>query len=213
MIQGSRVRSDVVQQVLQEVAETGRLNDARETQRSRRMLNITSDTGQLLYMLVCAMRAQRVLELGTSNGYSTLWLSWAVSTTNGRVDTIDSDTYKVMLARDNLDRAELLQFVTIHEGAALDVLSQLDAGYDLVFLDADRASYMRYLEPLLGLLRPGGLLVTDNVVSHADELTDFLSALKTDARLMSVTVPIGKGEELTYLLDPGQQEQPVQPGP
>jgi predicted O-methyltransferase YrrM len=210
MTEGSRVRTEVVQRVLREVAETGRLNDAKETQRSRRMLNITSDTGQLLYILVCTMRAQRVLEVGTSNGYSTLWLSWAVSTTRGRVDTIESDTYKVVLARDNLDRAGLLQFVTIHEGLAIDVLSQLDGVYDLVFLDADRASYMGYVEPLLELLRPGGLLVTDNVVSHAHELTDFLSTLKTDPRLMSVTVPIGNGEELSFKLHPGQHESSQQ---
>jgi predicted O-methyltransferase YrrM len=206
MSDGSRVRTDVVQRVLRDVAETGQLNDAKETQRNRRMLNITTDTGQLLYILVCTLRAQRVLEVGTSNGYSTLWLSWAVSSTGGRVDTIESDAYKVVLARDNLDRARLLQFVTIHEGVAMDVLSQLDGIYDLVFLDADRTNYMGYVGPLLRLLRPGGLLVTDNVVSHGPQLTDFLSTLKTDPGLMSVTLPIGNGEELTFKLHPGQHE-------
>jgi len=184
-----------VRRLLAELAEFGRQNDARETERDKRMLNITPETGQLLAILVQAIGARRVLEIGTSNGYSTLWLASAV---NGQIDTIDQAADKLDMARINLERAELVDRVTLHHGLALDVLRRLEPGYDLVFLDADRPSYQDYFEPIVSLLRPGGLLVTDNVVSHAHELTEFVARLKADARLDSVTVPIGNGEELTY---------------
>jgi predicted O-methyltransferase YrrM len=191
------VAPEVVRRVLAELAEFGQLNDGRETERARRMLNITPDTGQLLAILVRAIGARRVLEVGTSNGYSTLWLAWAASETDGQVESIEFAADKVAMARVNLERAGLLQVVTLHQGLALDVLGDLSPPYDLIFLDADRPNYLAYLDPLLGLLRSGGLLVTDNVVSHAHELTDFLGRLRTDPRLDSVTLPIGKGEELT----------------
>jgi predicted O-methyltransferase YrrM len=184
-----------LQRLLAELAEFGRNNDAHEVDRGKRMLNITPETGQLLAILVRAIGAQRVLEIGTSNGYSTLWLASAV---HGHVDTIDRAADKLALARANLDRARLLVRVTLHHGSALDILPTLESGYDLIFLDADRPSYMDYYEPILTLLRPGGLLVTDNVVSHAHELTEFLARLAADPRLDTVTVPIGNGEELTY---------------
>lgn len=102
------------------------------------------------------------------------------------------------MARANLSRAGLAQWVTLREGDAHAVLAELSGAFDLIFLDADRASYLTYLDRLLDLLRPGGLLVTDNAVSHAGELAEFLARLKADERLDSVTLPIGNGEELTY---------------
>jgi predicted O-methyltransferase YrrM len=195
------VAPEQVRQVLAEVAEFGQRNDAHATERGQRMLNITPETGQLLAILLRALHARRVLEIGTSNGYSTLWLTWAAHETGGQVDSIDAAADKLAMARANLERAGLQ--ATLHHGRAIDVLAKLQPGYDLIFLDADRASYLEYLEPVLELLRDGGLLVTDNVTSHAHELVEFLARLKSDPRVDSVTVPIGNGEELTY-----KREQP-----
>lgn len=189
---------DALRDLLDELAAFGRENDERETDRDRRMLNITPDTGQLLAILVRATGARRVLEIGTSNGYSTIWLAWAARAVGGHVTTIERATHKVAMARANLNRAGLAPLVTIREGDARDVLAELSGPFDLIFLDADRESYLAYLDPLLALLRPGGLLVTDNVVSHAHEVAAFLARLKSDPRLDSVTLPIGNGEELTY---------------
>jgi predicted O-methyltransferase YrrM len=175
-------------------------NDARETERNRRMLSITPDTGQLLSILVRAMRARRVLEVGTSSGYSTLWLAWACTETDGHVDTIEIDHAKIALASSHFVRAQLAERITQHHGMALETLRGLDEPFDLIFLDADRANYMQYFEHLLRLLRPGGLLVTDNVISHAHELTEFLPRVRGDPRLLSVLLPVGNGEELTYRL-------------
>jgi predicted O-methyltransferase YrrM len=184
--------------LLDELAAFGRENDARETDRERRMLNITPDTGRLLAILVRASGARRLLEVGTSNGYSTIWLAWAAQGTDGEVTTIERSQAKAALARGNIERAGLSERVSVRVGQAGEVLAALAGPFDFIFLDADRESYPAYLDRILSLLRPGGLLVTDNVVSHAHELGEFLERIKGDPNLESVTLPIGNGEELTY---------------
>lgn len=187
-----------IEAVLAEVSAYGVANDPRAVQRSMRMLNITPDTGQLLRILVRSTGARRILEVGTSNGYSTMWLAWAASETDGHVTTLERLPEKVELAQANFERTGLAPWITVRQGVALETLATLDGPFDLIFLDADRASYLAYLDFLLPLLRVGGLLVTDNVVSHASEVTEFLARLKNDPNLYSVTVPVGNGEELTY---------------
>jgi len=178
--------------------QRGRENDARETERSRRLLNCGPETGRLLAILIRALDAQHILELGTSNGYSTLWLAWAASATGGRVTTVDHAADKIEMARENLERAGLADRVTVAHGQIADVLRDLSGPVDMVFLDADRPNYLVYLDPLLRLLRPGGLLVTDNVVSHASEVKEFLARLRGTEGVETVTLPVGNGVELTY---------------
>ncbi len=186
--------------LLEELARFGDTNDARETERARRMLNITPDTGRLLWILVRSSRATRILEVGTSNAYSTIWLADAAGATGGRVTTLERNAEKVRLARENLTRARLLDRVEIREGVAADTLATLPGPFDFVFLDADRPSYRLYLDLALPRLVVGGLLVADNVVSHADELRDYIARVKTHPDLFSVTVPVGKGEEASFKL-------------
>jgi predicted O-methyltransferase YrrM len=186
--------------LLDDLWQAGDDNDARETERRLRMLNITPDTGRLLWILVRALRATRILEVGTSNAYSTIWLADAARATGGRVVTLERDPGKVRLARENLERAGVAQWVEIREGLAAETLAALPGPFDLVFLDADRASYLTYLELAVPRLAPGGLLVADNVVSHRSELGDFLARVKGHPELMSVTVPVGKGEEIAFKL-------------
>jgi predicted O-methyltransferase YrrM len=187
-----------VEAVLADVAAFGQATDARETERPKRMLNITGDTGRLLRILVRATGARRILEVGTSNGYSTLWLAWAATETAGHVTTLERAADKVALARANFERAGLAPWISIRQGIALEILASLDGPFDLIFLDADRVNYLAYADALLLLLKVGGVLVTDNVVSHAAELTAFLARIDADPTLDSVTVPVGNGEELTY---------------
>ena len=183
---------------LDELAERGRRQDAKESQHSKRFLNITPETGRFLAILIRAVRATRILEIGTSNGYSAIWLAWGAAGTGGHVTTIERSAEKIGMARANLTRAGLADRVTVHEGAALDVLAELVGPYDLIFLDADRPNYLHYLGWIVPLLRPGGLLVTDNVVSHADELRAFLQALESAPALETVTIPVGNGQALSY---------------
>ena len=182
--------------LLAELARFGQDNDARETTRPRRMLNITPDTGRLLWILARATEATRILEVGTSNAFSTIWLADAARATGGRVTTLELDPGKIALAGANLAAAGLGDLVDVVEGRAEESLARLPGPFDLVFLDADRPSYLAYLELVVPRLRVGGLLVADNVTSHAAELEDYLRRVKSHPQLLSVTVPIGNGEEI-----------------
>lgn len=186
--------------LLDELARSGEAHDARETAHARRKLNITPDTGRLLWILVRTLRASRLLEVGTSNGYSTIWLADAARETGGRVVTLEHDVDKVREARQNLSRAGLSDSVEIRQGRAAETLAALPGPFDFVFLDADRPSYRAYLELIVPKVVPGGLLVADNVVSHRQELEDYLTRVKGDPAWFSVTVPIGKGEEVSLRL-------------
>jgi len=190
----------VLTALLDELARFGDENDARETERPRRMLNITPDTGRLLWIVVHATRASRLLEIGTSNAYSTIWLADAAREAGGRVITLEMNPEKVRLARENLKRAGLGERVEILQGRAAEILAGLEGPFDFVFLDADRPSYLTYLELVVPKLVTGGLLVADNVTSHAHELADYLARVKSHPALFSVTVPIGKGEEVSLKL-------------
>ena len=185
---------------LDELARLGDDNDARETARPKRMLNITPDTGRLLWILIRSTRATRILEVGTSNAYSTLWLADAARATGGRVTTLEADAGKIELARENLRRGGCADLVEIVAGRAAETLSRLTGPFDFVFLDADRASYLTYLELVVPRVVPGGLIVADNVTSHAEELEGYLARVKSHPSLFSVTVPVGKGEEISYKL-------------
>ena len=184
--------------LLDELARFGDDNDARETERPKRMLNITPDTGRLLWILIRTSRATRILEVGTSNAYSTIWLADAARATGGRVVTLEADPGKIALARENLRRAGCADRVDLIAGRAAETLATLTGPFDFVFLDADRASYLTYLELVLPKVVPGGLIVADNVTSHREELAAYLARVKSHPELVSVTVPVGKGEEISY---------------
>jgi predicted O-methyltransferase YrrM len=185
---------------LEELARFGQDNDARETERPRRMLNITPDTGRLLWILIRATGATRILEVGTSNAFSTIWLADAARETGGRVTTLELNPAKATMARENLARAGLSHLVDIIQGPAGDTLHGLPGPFDFVFLDADRGNYLTYLELVVPKLTRRGLLVADNVVSHAGELQDYLARVRSHPALYSVTVPIGNGEEISLKL-------------
>lgn len=187
-----------LEKLLEELETFGIENDGREQERGRRMLNITADTGRFLHILVQSAGARRILEVGTSNGYSTIWLADAVRLIGGHVTSIDRDEEKRRMAEANLQRAGLREQVSLRSGDAATVIESLPGPFDLIFLDADRPSYRRYLELVLPRLRSGGLLVADNVVSHASELEDYLEAVRNHPDLETVTLRVGKGEELTY---------------
>jgi predicted O-methyltransferase YrrM len=186
--------------LLDELSAFGEANDARETARPRLMLNITSDTGRLLWILVRLARPRRILEVGTSNAYSTIWLADAARAVGARVVTLEVNPDKARLARQNLTRAGVAEVVEIVEGPAQEALTRLSGPFEIVFLDADRASYLGYLEAVLPKMPAEALLVADNVISHAAELANYLARVKSHPDLFSVTLPVGKGEEVSFKL-------------
>ncbi|NML16867.1 O-methyltransferase [Azohydromonas caseinilytica] len=180
-----------------ELERFGADNDRAVAERPRRMLNITRDTGELLSVLVRAMAARRVLEIGTSNGYSTLWLAEAARATGGRVTTVEYAPYKAELAARNFERAGLSDVITlVRDDAGALLRRTADAAFDLVFLDSERGEYVGWWAELRRVLRPGGLLVVDNAVSHAQEMAPFAALLREDTLFTTSLVPVGNGELL-----------------
>ena len=184
---------------LAELYEIGRQHDAHEQERSKKMLNLEPDTARFLYILLRSSRRTRILEIGTSNGYSTIWLAWAASAAGGHVVSIDRDAHKQVLAEANLLRAELREVVDLVCGDATQVVADLPGPFDCVFFDADRYSAPAQLNLLLPKLAPGALLLADNALSHPGEIAAYLQALEALPDVDRVVLPIGKGLSLAYL--------------
>jgi predicted O-methyltransferase YrrM len=183
--------------LLQELEQFGADNDRRVTERQGKMLNITPDTGAFLAVLVRATRARRILEVGTSNGYSTLWLADVAEALGGHVTTVERLPAKAALARANFARAGLAGVIELHEDDAGAVLGRLPAaGFDLLFLDSERSRYASWWPDLHRVLAPGGLLVADNAVSHPEEMAPLFEAVAATPGYATVVVPVGKGEFL-----------------
>jgi predicted O-methyltransferase YrrM len=172
----------------------GREHDDAQPDRLARRRNVEPETAALLGVLVRAKRARRVLEIGTSNGYSTIWLADAAEATGGRVLTVEIEPSRTALARENLARAGLADRVELTTADAAQTLRALpDHAFELTFLDAERPAYPGYWRDLVRTLAPGGLLAVDNAISHANELIDFRAVVDGDARVTQALVPIGAG--------------------
>ncbi|GAA3547947.1 O-methyltransferase [Zobellella aerophila] len=184
-------------QLKQKLEQFGRQNDAANQARSGRMLNITRDTGEFLSVLIQATAARNILEIGTSNGYSTLWLAEAAHITGGKVITVEYAEHKFAMARENFAASGLAGIIEPHCIDAGQLLPRLaPASQDLIFLDSERSEYLGWWPGLRSVLRPGGLLVVDNALSHQQELTEFTRLVAADPVFTSCLVPVGKGELL-----------------
>jgi predicted O-methyltransferase YrrM len=164
--------------------------------RHQRLRQVTPDVGRFLHTLVLCTRPRFILEIGTSGGYSTMWLATAARSVGAAVVTLEVDPQKVELATSNLREAGLDDAVTIVQGDAFDYLRDRREPVDFVFLDAEKEDYVRFLDLVVPLLPLGGVLVADNLISAAEELADFRQRAECDPRLSAVMVPIGRGELL-----------------
>ncbi|ENU23705.1 hypothetical protein F993_01859 [Acinetobacter proteolyticus] len=169
-------------------------HDARQSDRLRRYRNIEAESAKLLAMLVRTQRSKRILEIGTSTGYSTLWLAEAGKTVGGGVQTLEINAFRSAQAKKYAEEFGLEPFIDFWVGDAADYLAQATAPYDLILLDAERGSYVSYWQDLKRLLQSSGsTLIVDNVISHAAEVKEFLELIKDDEDYMSTILPIGAG--------------------
>jgi len=157
-------------------------------------------TGQFLFSLVAPQTDCEVLEIGASNGYSTIWLAAGVRHLGGRVLSLEHDARKVDAWRQNVAEAGLDYCADLIEGDAMETLPGIDDVFDLVFIDAEKADYERLFELARTKLEPGALVVADNVLSHAETLGAYSQARQADPSLLSVTVPLDRGLELSVVL-------------
>jgi predicted O-methyltransferase YrrM len=130
----------------------------------RGMMNVPPEDGRLLRLLAETTGAGHIVEIGTSNGYSGIWLCLALRSTGGKLTTYEIDAGRAALARKNFKRAGVEKMVTLIEGDAHVEVTKLKEPIDILFLDADKAGYIDYLNKLLPLVRPGGLIVAHNMV-------------------------------------------------
>jgi caffeoyl-CoA O-methyltransferase len=167
----------------------------------QRSLAVGPESGRLLFALVAPNPGCEVLELGGSRGYSTIWLAAAARILGGRVVSLEQDERKVEQWRRNIADAGLDEWADLVVGDAKETLPVLEDGFDLVFLDAWKDDYEVLFELARTKLDPGGVVVADNVTTSST-VAAYAAARQADPTLVSVTVPIGHGLELTTVLAP-----------
>jgi caffeoyl-CoA O-methyltransferase len=190
-----RVRSVLARLEAEDRAERGRGLPPAERSRA-----VAPTTGQFLFALAAPQTDCEVLELGASRGYSTLWWGAAVRYLGGRVLSLEKSPDAAHRWRENIDAAGLAGWCELLEGDAFDLLPTIDDVFDVVFIDAEKEDYERLFALARGKVEPGGLVVADNVVSHRDVLEAYSRARQSDPTLLSTTVPLDRGLELTVVL-------------
>lgn len=194
---------DDLRRFLDDLYQQGLDHDGAQPDRLRRRRNLEPEAAALLSVVLQAMGAARVVEIGTSNGYSTLWLADAVRGQEGKVLSVDLDPAVQRQATSNLDYASLSPWVELRCADGAQVLAELpDASQDVVFLDSERPEYPGWWPHPVRVLRPGGLLAVDNVLSHPAEVAPFVRLVVDDPALASTVVAVGKGELLAVKARP-----------
>lgn len=149
------------------------------------MLSVPPEDGRFLRILAQSTGAKTVVEIGTSNGYSALWISMGLQNTGGKLTTFEIDAEKVKMARANFKDAGVDNIVTVVEGDAHQKIKDLKGPLDLVFIDAEKEGYPDYLKQLLPLVRPGGLILAHNTTNTRGPLKDFVETIKTHPNLVT----------------------------
>jgi predicted O-methyltransferase YrrM len=184
---------------LRKLEEQGRTHDAQEPEHSRKLLNLEPETAEIVSILARSSGARRVLEIGTSNGYSSIWLAASIGPEGGRVITIDRSPEKQEMARANLAQAGVLEYVDLRLGDATEIVKTLPGPFDFVFFDADRISAPKQLALLLPRLAHPALILADNALSHPDQIAGYLAAIAGLHDVQHVIIPVGKGLSVAFL--------------
>jgi caffeoyl-CoA O-methyltransferase len=161
---------------------------------------VAPTTGRFLFSLVAPLHEPAVLEIGGSRGYSSVWIGAAARLAGGRLVSLEHDPRKADAWRRNVADAGLADRAELVEGDARETLARLEETFDVVFLDAEKDDYERLFELARPRVRPGGVVIADNVLSHADTLAAYSGARQADPALSSVTLTFDRGLELSVVL-------------
>ncbi len=168
--------------------------DQTQSNRLLQYRHLEPQSAQFLASLVIATKANEILEIGTSTGYSTLWFAYGLrNNPTAQLISIDIDHQRIETAQQHLENVGLLSIVQLYAMDAKDFLRDSQIMFDIIFLDAERQFYLDYVDDLHKVLTIGSVLIVDNVISHANEVADFLSVFMQDSRYLCTTLPIGTG--------------------
>jgi len=194
------VLDDRVLAVLARLEQEDRVEREAGLPAERRSRQVPPATGRLLFALAASQAGVEVLEIGGSRGYSSIWLAVGARVLGGRVVSLERDAERAAAWRANVAEAGLEEWADLVEGDAHETLRGIEDVFDLVFLDAEKDDYETLFALARPLLEPGGLVVADNVLSHAETLAAYSAARQADPTLSSVTVPLDRGLELSVVL-------------
>ncbi|MDA2929782.1 O-methyltransferase [Acidobacteria bacterium AH-259-O06] len=180
----SSIESSPIPQTEAEKRILSILEDMDQNQR-RGMMNVPLEDGRLLRLLTETVGAKHVVEIGTSNGYSAIWFCLGLRATGGKLTTHEIDPHRASLARENFKRAGVDEIVTLVEGDAHEEVMKLNDSIDILFLDADKPGYLDYLNKLLPLVRPGGLILAHNMNRPAPD-PRYIKAITTNPDLETI---------------------------
>ena len=177
-------KDDAEKRILDSLDEIGRTQG--------RMMNVPVQDGRLLRLMAETIDAKMVVEIGTSNGISAIWLAAALRKTGGKLITHEIDKERAALARENFAKAGVADIVTVVEGDAHETVTRLKGPIDMVFIDAEKEGYLDYLKKVLPLVRPGGLVLAHNMTARIAP-TDFVKEITTNPDLETILYMQGRG--------------------
>ena len=197
-----------IRSVLKKLEERSELEKSEKIQvnHDERMLTISNETGEFFNILLKAMKAKKILEVGMSVGFSTLWFADAILANNGKIVTIEENRDKITRAKKNFEEAGVSAQIEIQEGKALQILHRLATSeseqqqFDFVFLDADKENNIKYFDLVLPLVRVGGIIATDNILYPEEfrpEMKKFTEYIKSKPNVQTMTLDLGNGEEIS----------------
>ena len=176
----------------------------------KRLNCISKNIGTFYNIMLKSINAKKILEIGMSVGYSGLWFADAImsNTQDGQIITIDKEKFKIDSATRNFEEAGVSSIIKIREGEARKILREIkkefgENYFDFIFIDADKESYIEYFDLCLPLVRKGGIIAADNILfpeRFNEMMADYLSHVRNNPNVQSVTVPIDNGEEVTIKL-------------
>jgi len=186
-------------------------NNHRDEVPSEKRLNcISKNIGTFYNIMLKSINAKKILEIGMSVGYSGLWFADAImsNTQDGQITTIDREQFKIDSATRNFEEAGVSSLIKIRKGEARKILHEIkeefgENYFDFIFIDADKESYNEYFDLCLPLVRKGGIIAADNILfpeRFNEMMADYLSHVRNNPNVQSVTVPIDNGEEVTIKL-------------
>ncbi len=182
-----------------------------EVPSEKRLNCISKNIGMFYNIMLKSINAKKILEIGMSVGYSGLWFADAVMSntqSDGQIITIDRERFKIDNAKKNFEEAGVISLIKIRDGEARKVLHDIKEEFgknyfDFIFIDADKESYIEYFDLCLPLVRKGGMIGADNILlpeRFNEMMVDYLSHVRSNPNVQSVTIPIDNGEEITIKL-------------